>query len=101
MLNPEVLRKTRQGAIIINNSRGELIDEDALYELLKNGHLAGAGLDTYQKEPYQGPLVELENTILTPHIGSSAGNSRFQMESCAVDNLVTGLKNVMSRELNE
>jgi len=91
LLNSEVLRQTKPGAIIINNSRGELLDEDTLYELLKSGHLAGAGLDVFKSEPYKGPLAQLENTILTPHIGSSAGNSRIEMESSAVNNLVIGL----------
>ena len=91
LLNSEVLRQSKQGAIIINNSRGELLDEDTLYELLKSGYLGGAGLDVFRSEPYKGPLAKLENTLLTPHIGSSAGNSRMKMETSAVNNLITGL----------
>lgn len=91
LLNSKVLRRTKPDAIIINNSRGEVLDEDTLFELLKSGHIAGAGLDVFKSEPYIGPLAELENTILTPHIGSSAGNSRLKMESSSVDNLIIGL----------
>ncbi len=94
LLNDENLRKTKKGAIIINNSRGGLIDEDTLYELLQNGHLAGAGLDTFKTEPYKGPLTRLDNAILTPHIGSSAGSSRIEMETLAVVNLIEGLSNI-------
>jgi len=93
LLNAESLKKTRPGTIIINNSRGGLVDENALYELLKSGHLGGAGMDVFLTEPYFGPFTELENVILTPHIGSSAGNSRVEMETSAINNLVTGLNN--------
>lgn len=91
ILNAENLKKTKPGAVIINNSRGELVDEEALYELLKSGHLAGAGMDVFTREPYDGPLKDLDNVLLTPHIGSSAGNSRSEMERSALQNLVTGL----------
>jgi D-3-phosphoglycerate dehydrogenase / 2-oxoglutarate reductase len=91
ILNDGILKKTRPGCIIINNARGGLVDENALYELLKAGHLGGAGLDVFNSEPYKGPLTELKNVILTPHIGSSAGNSRIEMEKASVKNLVDGL----------
>ena len=93
LLSAEKLGKTKPGTIIINNSRGGLVDEKALYALLKSGHLGGAGIDVFLTEPYSGPFTELDNVILTPHIGSSAGNSRFEMESSAINNLVTGLNN--------
>ncbi len=93
LLSAKNLQKTKPGTIIINNSRGGLVDEKALYELLKAGHLGGAGMDVFTTEPYIGPLTGLENVILTPHIGSSAGNSRMEMESSAIKNLVTGLNN--------
>ena len=82
----------KNGAMIINTSRGGVVDESALYENLKNGHLAGAALDVFEEEPYSGPLKELGNIILTPHIGSYARNTRVEMEGQAVENLLKGLE---------
>jgi D-3-phosphoglycerate dehydrogenase len=58
---------------------------------LKDGHLSGAALDVFENEPYAGPLCELDNVILTPHIGSYAKESRIEMELQAVRNVITGL----------
>ena len=92
IIGHDEIKKMKRGAIIINTSRGGLIDEVALYESLKNGHLGGAGLDVFEKEPYNGLLDGLDNVILTPHAGSSAGGSRLRMEEESVDNLINGLK---------
>ena len=73
---------------LINVSRGELVDEYTLYEQLLNGHLAGAAIDVFGKEPYNGNLSKLNNVILTPHIGSYAVECRINMESEAVNNLL-------------
>ena len=81
----------KEGELIINTSRGGVVDESALYENLKNGHLAGAALDVFEEEPYSGPLKELGNIILTPHIGSYARDTRVEMEGQAVENLLKGL----------
>jgi D-3-phosphoglycerate dehydrogenase len=86
------IQKMKSGTILVNTSRGGLIDEAALHEYLKNGHLGGAGLDVFEEEPYNGPLCHLENVILTPHAGSSAGESRLRMEEESVKNLIRGLK---------
>ena len=81
----------RKGAYLVNLSRGEVVDEDALYEALKSGHLAGAALDVFSQEPYAGPLVQLDNVVLTPHIGSYARESRLEMEIRAVKNLIEAI----------
>jgi len=81
------LRKMKKGAYLINASRGGLVDEQALYRVLKSGHLAGAALDTYEEEPYRGPLKDLDNVLLTAHIGSYTKEARIMMEQQAVDNL--------------
>jgi D-3-phosphoglycerate dehydrogenase len=80
-----------KGAYLINTSRGEVIDQDALYSMLTNGHLAGAALDVFDHEPYTGPLTKLDNVILTPHIGSYAKETRLEMETQAVKNLLSAL----------
>ena len=55
----------KEGAFLVNTSRGKFVDEDALYEALKTGRMQGAALDVYGQEPYKGRLCELENVILT------------------------------------
>lgn len=82
------LEKMKKGSWIVNASRGGLIDEGALYRVIKEGHIAGAALDVFDQEPYAGPLRELDNVILTPHIGSYAKEARIQMEMDSVDNLL-------------
>jgi D-3-phosphoglycerate dehydrogenase len=69
-------------------ARGEVLDEDALYNALKEGRIAGAALDVYGVEPYHGPLIELDNVILTPHLGPYAREGRLRMEVDAVNNLL-------------
>ena len=83
-------KKIKKGAWIINVSRGGVIDESELYKALKKGHLSGAALDVFEQEPYAGPLKELDNVILTPHIGSYAKEGRINMEIEAVKNVLNG-----------
>ena len=91
IMNKERLYKMKPESILINTSRGEIIDENALYVALKSNKISGAGLDVFEKEPYSGPLTELNNVILTPHIGAYAKELRIQMEIEAVENLIRGL----------
>jgi D-3-phosphoglycerate dehydrogenase len=88
------IRFMKKGAWLVNVARGGVIDENALYLALKEGHLAGAALDVFEQEPYTFPLPELNNVILTPHIGSYALEARIQMERQAVENLLKGLEGV-------
>lgn len=82
----------KKGSWIVNISRGTSLDEDALYKSLKSGHVAGAALDVFEQEPYNGPLKALANVILTPHIGSYAREARIKMELESAENLLKGLK---------
>ena len=91
MMNKQRLGQMKPDSILINASRGEIIDEDALYDILKGKKIIGAGLDVFREEPYRGPLTELYNVVLTPHIGSYAKELRIQMEIEAVENLIRGL----------
>ena len=82
------LAQMKPGSILVNCSRGGLVDEEALYELLKEGKLGGAHLDTFDEEPYTGPLIGLPNVLLTCHTGSYAAECRAMMELEAVENLL-------------
>lgn len=91
VLGKKELQLMKKGAWLVNVSRGGTVDENALYEALKEGRLAGAALDVFEKEPYDGPLSQLNNVILTPHVGSYAKEARVEMEIEAVENLLEGL----------
>jgi len=91
LMDATKIRKMKPDSILINASRGEMIDEKMLYAALKEKRIMGAGLDVFNNEPYSGPLTGLDNVILTPHIGSYAKELRIQMEIEAVENLIRGL----------
>lgn len=81
-----------KGAIFVNSARGSLVDEDALLDALKSGHLGSAGLDVFQKEPgFDTLLNELENTFLLPHIGSATVETRTAMAELAIDGIAAVL----------
>ena len=92
LIGPEELELLPDGALVLNAARGGLVDEAALYEAVSSGKLAGCYLDTFELEPYEGPLRELPNALLTPHAGSYAREARVRMESEAVENLLLGLR---------
>ncbi len=95
ILSREALAQTRPGVRIINCARGGLIDEDALAEALKAGHVAGAGLDVFAHEPAtESPLFGMPNVVLTPHLGASTSeaqeNVALQVAEQMADYLLTG-----------
>ena len=91
VMSAEHLERMRPGSWLINAARGGLVDEEALLRLLQSGHLAGAALDVFAREPYAGPLAGLDNVILTPHIGSYAQESRIRQEVETITNLLEEL----------
>ncbi len=91
LLGEQELERMPKGAFLINTARGSLVDEKALYEALSSGHLGGAALDVYEKEPYEGDLTSLENIILSPHSASYAREARAHMEMEAVQNICRDL----------
>lgn len=102
MINKETLKLMKPSAFIINTSRGALIDEAALIEALKNGKIAGAGLDVQETEPPKetSPLYTMENALLTPHMGWKGLETRQRLVSILADNIKNFLagnpKNVVS-----
>jgi len=78
----------KKGVYLLNVARGNLIDETSLIHALEGGHVAGACLDTFADEPYNGPLCDYEQVILTPHVGSYTSECRLMMEMEAVNNLI-------------
>lgn len=71
IMDRDSIAKMKDGAYLVNTARGEMVDEDALYDAIKSGKLAGAAIDVYRQEPYKGKLCELENVFMTPHLGAS------------------------------
>lgn len=91
LFDRNLFSQMKDGAIFINTSRGKIVDEDDLYDVLREGKIAHACLDVYRNEPYTGKLKELDNVTLTCHIGSYAKEARVKMEEQAVENLLKGL----------
>jgi len=78
----------KPGGFLINTARGPVVDEAALVEALREGRIAGAGLDVYEAEPKAHPgLLELQNVVLLPHLGSATVETRTAMGMKVADNL--------------
>ena len=90
MMNEETLKKMKPSAVLVNTSRGPLIDESALVEALRNGTIKAAGIDVYVSEPVakDSPLLQLENLVTTPHIAGITRESFGSMISKAFANMV-------------
>lgn len=88
MINDRTVNKMKNGVILINTARGGLIDEAALINGIKNGKIAGAGIDVYEKEPVDNSeVLNLQNVITTPHIGGVTYDSFYQMMYQAMRNI--------------
>ena len=92
ILNASAISRMKPGSIVVNVSRGGLIDESALHDALKSQHLSGAALDCFEDEPYSGPLLQIPGVHVTAHMGSYARETRDLMEVEASTNLVNGLR---------
>ena len=89
MINGETLKKMKRTAYLINCARGQLVDEEALYRALKDGEIAGAGLDVFSQEPTrESPLFELENTVFLPHLGGHSKGATHNMGRMNIDNIL-------------
>jgi len=89
MINSETLGKMKEGSYLINTARGPIVDEHALVEVLRKGHLRGAGLDVFDNEPNIHPeLINMPNVITTPHIASATYEARDKMGEMAVSAII-------------
>lgn len=90
LVNAEKLKLMKKTAYLINNSRGPVVDEKALYAALKEGRIAGVGLDVFEQEPtpVDNPLLKLDNVVVAPHISSASIETRAKMSEMVADNLV-------------
>lgn len=88
LLDCDTLGRMKSGAVLVNTSRGPIVDEGALVEALRSGQLAAAGLDVFAVEPVSAgnPLVELDNVVLTPHVSWYTADTMRRYLECAVDN---------------
>jgi len=92
LINKKSLAAMKRGAILINTARGGLVDETELVKALQDGQLSAVGLDVFESEPYLGVLRDIPQVVLTPHLASSAIESRREMELEAAANLYQGLR---------
>mgnify|MGYP001148674930 FL=1 len=93
LIGAEQFALMRPETIFINISRGKVVDEAALIRALREGQIRAAGLDVFEREPLNtdSPLLQLNNVVATPHIGSATHETREAMATCAVDNLLAAL----------
>lgn len=93
MIREPQLRMMKSDALLINTSRGGIINESDLYRVMKDGHLEGAAIDVFEREPYEGPLAEISRCILTSHMGSMSTDCRSRMEKEATEEAIRFIRN--------
>lgn len=92
LLNDQSFAMMKSNCIVVNTSRGPVVDEKALVRALKQGKIAAAGLDVFEREPEIEPeLLEMDNVVLAPHIGSASRETRLKMCNMAAENLLAAL----------
>ena len=101
LISREVIRAMKPGAILINASRGPVVDEEALVEALLDGHLGGAGLDVFDPQPPgpENPLLSLDQVVLTPHVASFTHEGRLRMGMTVVEDVLRALRGEQPRYL--
>jgi glyoxylate reductase len=94
MINADALSKMKSNAVLVNTARGPVVDSQALYEALKSKRIFAAALDVTEPEPLpaDSPLLELDNCLIVPHLGSASKQTRDMMSYLAAQNLIAGLK---------
>ncbi len=100
MISSRMLELMKPTAFLINAARGELVDEQALYQALLDGRIAGAGLDVFETEPLAGsPLITLENVVLTPHMAGHTRESEYLMAKAGIENTVNIIRGTFCRDI--
>lgn len=101
LISTPQLKAMKRTAFLINASRGPIVDEPALIEALKEGVIAGAGLDVYWEEPLpvESPLLKLDNVVTLPHIGSATHETRQAMNKNAAENVIGALNGTLSANM--
>lgn len=91
----------KKSAVLVNTARGGIVDEEALYNALKNGDIWGAGIDVFEEEPVKTdhPLLSLPNVVALPHIGSASVNTRLKMALLAAENLLEAIQGETPKNL--
>jgi phosphoglycerate dehydrogenase-like enzyme len=94
LVNEQRLRSMKRTAVLVNTSRGPVVDQKALYRALSEGWILGAGLDVTDPEPMpvDEPLLTLENALVVPHIASASRDTRAKMAIMAAENLLAGVR---------
>jgi D-3-phosphoglycerate dehydrogenase / 2-oxoglutarate reductase len=91
-LGRDAIARMRPGVRIVNAARGELVDEEALAEALRDGVVAAAALDVFSREPYDGPLLELDNVVVTPHLAASTAEAQDRAGVIVAEQVVAALE---------
>ena len=92
LIGRDALARMRDGVRIVNAARGELVDEEALAEALRSGKVAAAALDVFSAEPYSGPLLELQNVVVTPHLAASTAEAQDRAGMIVAEQVAAALE---------
>jgi phosphogluconate 2-dehydrogenase len=101
LIGAEQFARMRPDTIFINIARGKVVDEQAMIHALQTGQIRAAGLDVFEREPVQAdsPLLQLDNMVATPHMGSATHETREAMARCAVENMISALNGERPKDL--
>lgn len=93
LMSTEQFKSMKKSAILVNTTRGPVVDQEALYDALKSGEIAGAALDVTVPEPMPAdhPLLTLGNCLIMPHVASATGDTRLKMAMMCVENVLAGV----------
>ena len=101
LVDRDAIAKMRDGVRIVNAARGALVDEEALAEAVRSGKVAGAALDVFSSEPYSGPLLELDEVVVTPHLAASTDEAQDRAGVIIADQVIAALDGgVVSNAVN-
>jgi glyoxylate reductase len=94
IIGKDELESMKEDSVLVNTSRGQVVDEDALYDALKDGKIGSAGLDVFREEPIpkESPLLGLDNVVVAPHIGSASRKTRATMARMCAENLIASIE---------